>query len=84
MSEGLHPAAVPRVRAGAPSRATLNGRGVLVSLGSHLPLAAFAVLMIFPLVWLVSTSLKDPGEQFAFPPRLIPWPLYFQNYVDLF
>ena len=30
---------------------------------THLVLVSFAVLMIFPLLWLVSTSLKHPGKQ---------------------
>ncbi len=50
----------------------------------HLLLISCAITMLFPLLWLVSTSLKDPGKQFIFPPQLIPNPVYWQNYVDLF
>jgi ABC-type glycerol-3-phosphate transport system permease component len=50
----------------------------------HVILIIVAVSMIFPLVWLVSTSLKHPGKQFVFPPQIIPIPVYFKNYVDLF
>lgn len=55
------------------------GHGII-----HLVLIACAVTMLFPLVWLVSTSLKSPGKQFIFPPELLPIPVYWQNYVDLF
>jgi ABC-type glycerol-3-phosphate transport system permease component len=50
----------------------------------HVPLLIVAVTMIFPLLWMVSTSLKHPSKQFAFPPQIIPNPVHFQNYVDLF
>lgn len=50
----------------------------------HLPLLLCAGLMIFPFLWMLSTSLKTPGQQFIFPPRLIPIPLYGQNFIDLF
>jgi multiple sugar transport system permease protein len=50
----------------------------------HLLLIAVAASMIFPFLWMLSTSLKSPGKQFSFPPQLIPNPLYFKNYVDLF
>lgn len=56
----------------------------LTALLIHTALIACAVTMLFPLLWLVSTSLKHPGKQFVFPPQLIPNPIYFQNYVDLF
>jgi len=50
----------------------------------HVPLVIVALTMIFPLLWMVSTSLKHPSKQFAFPPQIIPNPVHFQNYVDLF
>jgi multiple sugar transport system permease protein len=56
----------------------------LASAFIHLILIACAITMLFPLLWLVSTSLKHPGKQFVFPPQLIPNPLYWQNYVELF
>ena len=51
---------------------------------THLILLVMAVLMIFPLLWLVSTSLKAPNKQMVWPPQLIPNPFYPQNYVQLF
>lgn len=53
-------------------------------LGTHAILLAMAVLMIFPLVWLVSTSLKEPSKQMLWPPQVIPNPVYFKNYSELF
>jgi ABC-type glycerol-3-phosphate transport system permease component len=49
----------------------------------HLLLAAFAGYSLFPLLWTLVTSLKRPVDTVAYPPRWIPSPLTFQNYVDV-
>ena len=41
-----------------------------------------AVVMLFPLIWMVSSSLKLEQRVFQFPPTLIPRPFRFLNYVD--
>jgi multiple sugar transport system permease protein len=41
-----------------------------------------AIVMLFPLIWMVSSSLKLEQRVFLFPPRLIPDPIRLQNYVD--
>jgi ABC-type glycerol-3-phosphate transport system permease component len=43
-----------------------------------------ALLMIAPFLWSISTSLKQPGDVFAYPPKLLPDPVTFQNYIDVF
>jgi ABC-type glycerol-3-phosphate transport system permease component len=47
-------------------------------------LIAAALLMIAPFLWSISTSLKQPGDVFAYPPRLLPDPFTLDNYVDVF
>ncbi len=45
-------------------------------------LGAIALLMLFPLFWLISTSLKSPTENiFQFPPQLLPNQPTFNNFV---
>jgi len=45
-------------------------------------LAAIALVMLLPLLWLVSTSLKSPTEDiFQFPPQLLPRQPTLNNYV---
>ncbi|MDV2994760.1 MAG: L-arabinose transport system permease protein AraQ [Chroococcidiopsis sp. SAG 2025] len=45
-------------------------------------LGAIAILMLFPLLWLLSTSLKSPTENiFQFPPQFIPSQPTFNNFV---
>ncbi len=51
---------------------------------THAVLMAVAVMMIFPLIWMLSVSLKTPGQQVQWPPQIIPNPLRPQNYRDLF
>ncbi|MCX7681604.1 MAG: carbohydrate ABC transporter permease [Anaerolineae bacterium] len=41
-----------------------------------------SVIMLFPLIWMVSSSLKLEQRVFMFPPQLIPNPVRFQNYVE--
>jgi putative chitobiose transport system permease protein len=45
-------------------------------------LTIIAILMLFPLLWLVSTSFKSAGEDiFTFPPQFIPEQFTFQNFT---
>ena len=57
---------------------------VLLARGAvYVVLLAVSALMLVPLVWTVSTSLKSPGEMFLYPPRWLPsWPLHWQNYTE--
>src|SRR5690625_5936441 len=42
-----------------------------------------ALLMIIPLVWTLSTSLKLPGSEFNVPVRWIPETWHFENYAEV-
>jgi putative chitobiose transport system permease protein len=53
-------------------------------LGLYLVLSAIALLMLFPLLWLVSTSLKSPSENiFSFPPQLLPTQPTLDNFITV-
>jgi multiple sugar transport system permease protein len=54
----------------------------LGQVGWHLVLTFFGILLIAPLVWLISTSLKEPSAIFVLPPRWIPNPIRWQNYPE--
>jgi len=45
-------------------------------------LLAGACVMILPFLWLVTSSLKTDLEVFRYPPKWIPYPPQFQNYID--
>src|SRR5258708_12987764 len=58
-----------------PSALHLREHGV-----SYLVVAAGAVVMRFPFVWMLSTSLKVDRDLFITPPQLIPNPFAPENY----
>ncbi len=51
---------------------------------TYLSLSLIALAMLLPLLWLVSTAFKSPGEDiFQFPPRLFPAQPTFGNFVQV-
>jgi multiple sugar transport system permease protein len=50
----------------------------------YIVLTISALIVVLPFIWMVSTSLKGPGEIFAYPPQWIPQEWRFQNYIDAF
>lgn len=61
------------------SRARLGSDGA-----THLILIAGSVVMLVPLVWTVSTSLKTLQQIAIWPPQWIPNPVIWSNYVQVF
>ncbi len=49
---------------------------------TYIVLIVFAILMLFPFLWLISSSLKSQLQIFEYPPQWIPSPPVWQNYVD--
>lgn len=43
-------------------------------------LSFIGVVMVIPFIWMLSTSLKNPGTEFFYPPQWIPNPITFKNY----
>ena len=48
----------------------------------QLLLAAIGIVMLAPLAWIISTSLKEPGAIFKLPPVWIPNPVRLANYPE--
>ena len=48
---------------------------------AHGVLAAGSVIMLFPFIWMIATSLKDLSEVFTYPPRFFGERLKFENYL---
>lgn len=42
----------------------------------------FAFLMLMPFIWLISSSLKSQIQIFQYPPKWIPDPILWGNYVE--
>ncbi len=49
----------------------------------YLILSVGAFTTVFPFLWMVSTSLKEAGSIFQVPPKLIPNPIVWSNYVQV-
>lgn len=50
----------------------------------HTVLIVGAIFLMIPLAWMLSTSLKDLGTVFFFPPHWIPHPAHWENYRQIF
>jgi multiple sugar transport system permease protein len=48
----------------------------------YLVMLAISVVSMVPLLWMVSTSLKEQGQVFAYPPVWIPDPVMWSNYPE--
>jgi multiple sugar transport system permease protein len=44
----------------------------------------FAISMLMPFLWMISTSLKDINHVFTMPPQWIPHPPHWENYARIF
>lgn len=51
---------------------------------TYLLLIVLAFIMLFPILWLVSSAFKTPAQQYEWPPRFLPAPIYFGNFASLF
>jgi multiple sugar transport system permease protein len=51
---------------------------------TYVLISAVALLAIFPILWAISSAFKTPQQQYQWPPQLIPWPIYFGNFISLF
>ena len=59
-------------------------RSVGGDVGVYIFLAFFSILMVFPLVFAISNSLKPLDEVLKYPPDFFPRHPTFDNYSDLF
>ncbi|WP_136688587.1 carbohydrate ABC transporter permease [Halorhabdus amylolytica] len=63
-------------------RFSKDTRNRLTAIGRHAVLLVWAVVVLFPLYWLVSMSLKPAREAIALPPKWLFVPI-FSNYAEL-
>jgi multiple sugar transport system permease protein len=68
-------------RTGAARRVRWGRVAQLIA--AYVALTVGALLMIFPFLWMVSTSLKNQVDVLTFPPAWIPDPVVWRNYVEV-
>ncbi|MEA5077233.1 MAG: carbohydrate ABC transporter permease [Anaerolineaceae bacterium] len=66
-----------------PIKKKNTGRFSLSKTAAYILLAVGALVMIIPFVWMLSTSLKDQQQLFAWPPSWLPNPFVWKNYTDV-
>ncbi len=49
-----------------------------------LALFLFSILMVAPLLWTISTSLRTPAQSFSLPPKWLPTDWATENYAQVF
>jgi len=45
-------------------------------------ISLMGLAMLVPFLWMILTSLRTDTEAFAWPPKLAPWPLHWENYAE--
>jgi multiple sugar transport system permease protein len=75
-------AAQPQVK--GRSKEAIRRRRMIADTGWYVLLTLLAIIFIFPLVWMISTSLKVSGTELVWPPQWIPRPVTLDNYQNLF
>ncbi|MEM8673368.1 MAG: carbohydrate ABC transporter permease [Cyanobacteria bacterium P01_G01_bin.67] len=62
----------------------IRQKSVAKVMATYLLLCVIALLMLFPLLWLLGTSFKSPTEDiFTFPPQILPSQPTFDNFVTV-
>lgn len=61
-----------------------NIRKILERVSVYGAVLVALIIVLFPLYWMFSTSIKPPLKIFSIPPSLIPPELTLKNYADLF
>jgi multiple sugar transport system permease protein len=62
---------------------TRSGRERISHLVLHVGLVIFGLTSLTPFLWVVSTSLKLPGDVFTYPIEWVPNPVIWSNYPNL-
>jgi ABC-type glycerol-3-phosphate transport system permease component len=74
---------VPTVEARAPRLSRVWRRRIQATVAFIVIVIGAAVIMM-PMVWMISTSLKRQMEVFVLPPKWIPNPPQWSNYPEIF
>ncbi len=74
---------LPAVAAAKPAAGRSRRKLLRAVLTFYLPATIIAVLMLFPLFWMVSVSLRTNSQIFTYPPAIVVWPPRWENYVDI-
>lgn len=74
----------PDALARAPSRQAVRARRRLGAIGGYALVIAVVVVTIFPIYWMIATTVRPTGETTHFPPPLISRHVTLTSFRDLF
>jgi len=57
-------------------------RKIVIRIIIYSLLVILSIVFIFPLAWMVSTSLKTDVQVLRYPPEWIPYPIDWENYLE--
>src|SRR5262245_31848939 len=66
----------------AQPRKAMRVEDVIWKVVLYVALAVLSLSFLMPLLWMISTSLKDTDQTYRVPPIWIPWPMRFENYPE--
>ncbi|MCC7354513.1 MAG: carbohydrate ABC transporter permease [Anaerolineae bacterium] len=72
------------VRPAGRARWGRHTRRVVGHIVAYMVMTAMCIVFLIPLFWMISTSFKDRGQVFLWPPRWIPDPIVWQNFPEVF
>ncbi|HOA98931.1 carbohydrate ABC transporter permease [Candidatus Sordicultor fermentans] len=62
----------------------VRARALTIKFFQYLVMVVVAIIMFFPILWIIASSFKPLIEFNSYPPSLFPSHLYFKNYTELF
>ncbi|MGQ9682061.1 MAG: carbohydrate ABC transporter permease [Anaerolineae bacterium] len=83
MTQTPDSARLPAQRSARQHRATRTVARILGRFLLYLLVAVLGLTYAFPLLWMVSTSLKVDAQVYVIPPQWIPNPVRFSNYPEI-
>lgn len=63
-------------------RGDLSARAIARSAAFYALMVGLALVFVLPLIWMLSTSLKNDVQTYHVPPIWVPWPMRFANYPE--
>ncbi len=68
--------------AGVEARRKARTRTVVWKVILYFVLVILSLSFLMPMLWMISTSLKDTAQTYVVPPIWVPWPMRFVNYPE--
>jgi multiple sugar transport system permease protein len=62
----------------------MKTRRIINRVVTYLILLVSSFIVLIPFFWMITSSLKEPGNIFLYPPQWIPNPIRWSNFSDLF